>query len=199
MDVPEAQDISNFLTQVRAIADPTRIDVVDALMVVGSATGTELGRMVPNAKSSMRWHLKQLEAGGFIEPVDRAAKPVVWRATEQKMRWTAEQAQDPQLQVEVQELERVLTDRRRRRIADWAEKSDGPAWAGTGWPEVYISRDYILHNVAPEDLEQLDEDLVSVVEAFRARLASQRSGSHDVTRGEAVFLTLGGFPWQPHK
>lgn len=182
----------SFLERIEVISVPARVRIIDVLTVVGSATATELGRMIPEAKSAMRWHIQRLEEAGFIRHQE-GTKPAVWEPDETRMVWAPEDAEDPKAVLALQELERVFTDRRRQMLGEWALERWEKPWAGTPWAEAAISRDYILPAATAEDLEWLDEHVTALLSTFRDRIASH--GTEDEAT-EAVFLTVGAFPWR---
>lgn len=187
-----AEERDELLVRLRAISDPVRIDIIDALMAGASATRTELGRMVPVAKGGMRWHLKKLEEAGFIVAVP-GTDPEEWAATRMPVAWSADEV-DPEVVRAVAEFDRVRTDRRRRRLADWADQRYERPWAGTAWPEASISRDWVIPGATVEDLERLDQRITQVIGEFREQVqAAENDG------GETIFLTVGAFPWRPPK
>lgn len=182
---------STFLERIEVISVPARVELVDALTVVGSASTTELGRMVPEAKAAIRWHVARLQEAGFIRQKP-GAKKGVWEPAETKMAWSPDDAEDPDVTLALQELERVLTDRRRRRLGEWALARWERPWAQTEWAEAAISRDYIQPAATTEDLEWLDERIVKLMTQFRARVARDAE-----VASEPVFVTFGAFPWRP--
>lgn len=187
-----AEERDELLLRLRAISDPVRIDIIDVLMAGTSATRTELGRMVPVAKGGMRWHLKKLEEAGFIVAVP-GTDPEEWAATRMPVAWSADEV-DPEVVRAVAEFDRVRTDRRRRRLADWADQRYERPWAGTAWPEASISRDWVIPGATVEDLERLDQRITQVIGEFREQVkAAENDG------GETIFLTVGAFPWRPPK
>lgn len=186
----DPEDRTELLHRLRAISDPVRIDLVDVLMSGPPATSTQLGRMVPAAKGGMRWHLKQLDEAGFVQAMP-GTDPVVWEATRQPVAWSADE-KDPAVLLAVAEFDRVRTDRRRQRLAQWSDARYDRPWSGTAWPEASISRDWTIPNVGVEDLERLDERIVEVLREFRDEVEAAGNDS-----GETVFVTVGAFPWRP--
>ncbi|WP_117215576.1 winged helix-turn-helix domain-containing protein [Allorhizocola rhizosphaerae] len=54
----------------RALAHPVRIKLVNALVVHGPATATELADRIADTPANCSWHLRQLAKFGFIEEAD---------------------------------------------------------------------------------------------------------------------------------
>lgn len=187
-----SEERAELLRRLHAISDPVRIDIIDVLMAGTSATRTELGRMVPVAKGGMRWHLKKLEEAGFIVAVPDT-EPVQWAATRTPVAWSADEV-DAEVVRAVAEFDRVRTDRRRRRLADWSDQRYERPWAGTAWPEASISRDWVIPGATVEDLERLDEQISHLIGEFREQVQASKNDD-----GETIFLTVGAFPWRPPK
>lgn len=180
-----------FLERIEVISVPVRVDLIDAVTVKGSATSTELGRLVPEGRAAIRWHMERLEKVGFIRR-QPGSKPPVWEPWQTRMEW--DDPDDPAVNLAFQELERVLTDRRRRRLSEWALGRWERPWVGTDWSNSAIGRDYVEPAVRAEDLEWLDEQMVAVMKQFRERVAHLEPADDGV---EAGFVTLGAFPWRP--
>lgn len=181
------------LERIEVISVPARVELIDALQVKGSATATELARVVTEGRAAIRWHMERLEDAGFIRRRPET-DPVVWEPAETRMEWA--DPDDPDLNLALQELERVLTDRRRRRLSEWALGRWESPWVGTAWSNSAISRDYVLPAVTADDLDWLDEKVVAVMEEFRARVSAREHGTEGV---EAAFISLGAFPWRPDR
>jgi DNA-binding transcriptional ArsR family regulator len=54
----------------RAMAHPVRIKLINALVLQGPATATELADRVGDTPANCSWHLRQLAKFGFIEEAD---------------------------------------------------------------------------------------------------------------------------------
>lgn len=184
-------DRAAFLERIEVISVPTRVDLIDALKIKGSATSTELARVVPEGRSATRWHLERLEHAGFIRRRPDT-KPPVWEPAQTRMDWS--DPGDKQVTLALQELERVLTDRRRRRLSEWALGRWERPWVGTEWSNAAISHDYVLPAARAEDLDWLDAQMTQVMAQFRERVQDLDPAADDV---EGAFVTLGAFPWRP--
>lgn len=180
-----------FLQRIEVISVPARVDLIDAVTVKGAATTTELARLTSEGRAAVRWHMERLEAVGFIRRRP-GSSPTVWEPAQTKMVWS--DPGDTQVNLALQELERVLTDRRRRRLREWALGRWEQPWVGTEWSNGAISYDYVLPAVRAKDLVWLEDELLEVMERFRDRLDALDPEDSDV---EAGFVTIGAFPWRP--
>lgn len=185
-----------FLERIEVISVPARADLLDALLVTGAATTTELGRMVPEAKSSMPWHMRRLEESGFVRRQDGSGtgRKAIWEPDDPRIEWSSDEVQDDEVTLAFQELERIVTDRRRRRLGEWALARWERPWAATPWSEAAIGRDYVLPAATADDLAWLDKEVVKLMGLFRTRVADRQPNDPDT---EALFISLGAFPWRP--
>ena len=55
---------------IRALAHPARMTILSRLLDDGPATATECAEVVGQSPSACSYHLRQLAAFGFIEPVE---------------------------------------------------------------------------------------------------------------------------------
>lgn len=167
------------------LSDPTRLRLLDALLMLGEANATTLTRAVPSAKGAVPWQMGRLEAVGLAEVVRVDGTRKVWRARDpEPVEWAAAMAEDPQLRLAVHELERVVTLRRMWRMQRWA--ADRELWPRE-WVDAAISRDYLLW-LTPTELDQLDSRLHAAVEA------AKEPSNVRPDDAEPVFISLTGFP-----
>ena len=197
-----AKENRRRLRHLRAMsADPTRMDLFEALKVEGGPlSSAELGRRVPAARGGLQAHLRKLEEGEWVERVSGGGRQSVWQTRGGSIAWSESDVVDPDVALAVEELYWVSLQRRINRIRRFdAERQTGD------WPDVWvdasIGRDYSLWLTAA-DLEDLDREVVATMEKYRSRaLAHQvegRAGAEqpDPARppAELVFVTISGFP-----
>ena len=184
-------DKDALLERIEVLSAPVRGDLVDALLVKGSATTAELARYAREGRAAVRWHMERLEAVGMVKR--RAdSQPTVWEPDEPRMDWS--DPDDKEMSLALQELERVLMDRRRRRLSEWALGRWERPWVGSEWSDASISRDYVVPAVRAQDLEWLDGRVVALMDEFRERVADVAGSEESI---EASFVTIAAFPWRP--
>lgn len=183
-----------LLERIEVISVPARVDLIDALVVAGSATSTELGRMVPEAKTAIRWHLSRLEDMDFIRRREDGGSRPVWEPNELQIDFSSADAKDSGVTLALQEFERVVTDRRKRRLGEWALGRWEKPWASTPWVDAAIGREYVLPAATAEDLDWLDGKVLELMAEFRTMVEPRQREDPDT---EGVFITLGAFPWRP--
>lgn len=189
MGTPE--ESAELLERTEVLSVPVRGELLDALLVKGAATSAELARFVHEGRSATRWHMERLESVGMVKRRPET-EPTVWEPDSPKTEWS-----DPSgkgMNLALQEMERVVMDRRRKRMSEWALGRWERPWVGTEWSNSAISRDYVLPAVRAEDLAWLDERLLEVMDDFREKVAGLDTAEEGV---EAAFVTIGAFPWRP--
>lgn len=189
---PTDPNVSNHaarLERFRALADPTRLSILEALRIRDQLTTTELGRLMPHAKGSMRHHLKVLASAGLIKPVSGAAW--VEASPDALMVETSGASQDAEEAVVMRLLDYIVKHRRVGRIERWERDRKEGKWPQ--WAENDLGRDYVVKMTVAE-LTALDQALNAVVADHREQ-ASRRRDQKGLEGEELVFLTLLGFPF----
>lgn len=186
-----SDESAELLERAEVLSVPVRGDLLDALLVLGAASSAELARFVREGRAATRWHMERLEAVGMVKRRP-GEEPTVWEPDSPRTDWS-----DPSgkgMNLALQEMERVVMDRRRKRMSEWALGRWESPWVGTDWSNSAISRDYVLPAVRAEDLDWLDKRLLEVMDELRARVAEVDPEEDEV---EAAFVTVGAFPWRP--
>ena len=65
--------------RIRALAHPTRLELLDFLHEKGEATATECSRRLGESVASCSFHLRMLGKYGYIEPAERRGREKPWR------------------------------------------------------------------------------------------------------------------------
>lgn len=178
------EDLERF----RAMANPVRFELVEALELRGPLTERDLRRVA--STRSIKHHLRVLHAAGYIEP---GAQEDVWQLTENDgpvVAWTQEAAADPRVELVIRELERITSDRRARRVERFDKEVEAGVWPGT-WAEAAVARDYLL-SMTLEELAEFEERLVSLMDEFKMRCAP--AGRPNDGERQDTFVTLAAFP-----
>ncbi len=189
---PDEAGFDVLLLRFQALADTVRQLLLDVLHVDGPQTMAELRRKVPAAKGSLRWDLTRLEQAGVVARTGEGLS-AIWGVVRGDIGFTEQVASHPRAAAAVQEFDRVLTERRITRLRAWAVERHTRRW-NAEWSDASISRDYLVRLTASE-LDELDGELHECIDAMRRR-ASHRHDAGDVAGEEAVFITIGGFPFR---
>jgi len=74
--------------ELRAIAHPIRLRLLDELFLCGPATATELAERVDQSPANCSWHLRQLARYGYVEEADGGVgRRRPWRAVARRRSW----------------------------------------------------------------------------------------------------------------
>lgn len=76
--------------ELRAMAHPLRLRLVEELGLDGPLTATELAERVDESPSNLSWHLRQLAKHGYVEEVDAPGRRRPWRLTSISHSWGEE-------------------------------------------------------------------------------------------------------------
>jgi hypothetical protein len=109
----------------RALAHPLRLDLIEALTVLGPATAATCARHLGSTQALCSFHLRQLAKYGFVEQAagsgDRRERP--WRLTDVEQSWSGEGETGAQ-------LDRVFLQREADKMLRWVDRSvqEPEAW-----------------------------------------------------------------------
>lgn len=176
----------------RALSDPTRLQIVEALRFRPRLTTAELMRITKNR--SLAHHLRTLEDAQIIRVVGEPDRTrTVWEEVpighRPQAEWDESMATDPEMTAAIRALERATTYRRISRMREFDDQVRDGEW-GDDWADAAIGRDYQLQLTAQE-LEQLDEQLAELLERWK-KISQTRSADRGAT--EHIYVTLAGFP-----
>lgn len=172
--------------ELRALAHPARLSLVEALAEHGPLSATEAAEHVGESPSSCSWHLRQLARFGFVEeagPVTGRRRP--WRLTSHGLSFTVDDTQDAERQMAGRALERLFTDRYFERAARGLQAR---ASLPTAWQRATGTDQFLLH-VTPDELRALNAEVLSVLSRYHDRTldpSRRPAGSRTV---EAVLFT----------
>lgn len=176
--------------ELRAILNPTRLQLYEALMTNGPATAAKLGAQVNLASGSLTYHLRQMVRQGLVEQVDSLSddgREKWFGAVPGGIRWSlADFDESPASQAAARTAVGVLFTRHVQRLEAWL--ANRSRWSRR-WRRAAHSTDTVLR-LTPEQLTNLAEDLDSL-------LAKWREESGEVEGSQAVFLFAHAFPLEP--
>jgi DNA-binding transcriptional ArsR family regulator len=177
----------------RAIAHPLRVRLYELLTSEGPATVSQLAEKLGAMVGTVSYHLRQLEAYGYIEAAPELAKSrreTWWRAVPGGLRWSdvaLEQA--PGGREASDAARRVVFGRQIDRLRSWNEHTD--EW-DSSWRSAAFSTDMLL-TLTPEELEQFGKDVGAVVHRW---VETTRDGATpDSSDRQQVFFFAHAFPF----
>jgi DNA-binding transcriptional ArsR family regulator len=173
----------------RAMAHPTRIDLMELVAREGELTATEAGQRLGLTPANCSFHLRQLAKHGFVEegePRPGRARP--WRIGSVRHSWD-ETGADSETDAAAQALTSVILDRDIGRLHAWisGRRTVDPAWRKAAFLTeslMYLTR---------EELEALGQAITDQVLAYSDRIDPARRPDGAVP---VQFLTA-GFPLPP--
>ncbi|WP_189112712.1 winged helix-turn-helix domain-containing protein [Pilimelia terevasa] len=121
--------------ELRAIAHPVRLQLLDELFLGGPATATELAERLSQSPANCSWHLRQLARYGYVEEAGGGAgRRRPWRAIFRPRRWGA--ADDSAALAHAgSAVSELLLRRELDQLSDWraARRAEPAAWRDNGF------------------------------------------------------------------
>ena len=125
----ELNEVSNPLT-LRALAHPSRVRLLEELVMIGPATATELAERVGESPANCSWHLRQLALHGFVEEAGGGrGRKRPWRLVARVSEWGRDDSHG-ELNVVGDAVARMLLDREVVALREWMawRRHDDPRW-----------------------------------------------------------------------
>jgi predicted ArsR family transcriptional regulator len=153
--------------ELRALAHPVRLGLLEALAEHGAMTATQAGERVGESPSSCSWHLRQLAKFGFVQEAGAASgRRRPWQLTSYGLSFTVDDTQDVETQAAGRVLERLFVDRYLDRAARALQARPGLT---TAWQRATGTSQFVLH-VTPQELEALNEEVRAVLSRYHDRV-----------------------------
>lgn len=114
----------------KALAHPLRLDLLEALQIHGAQTATQLAARLGESPSNCSWHLRKLAEHGFVAEVEGVAgRSRPWQVVSEGLSWS-----EAELEPEASAAGHALTDAllnrevQRLRAARQVEHLQPPEW-----------------------------------------------------------------------
>ncbi|HEY1832763.1 MAG TPA: helix-turn-helix domain-containing protein [Acidimicrobiales bacterium] len=152
----------------RALSHPVRIAIIEALILHGPLTATQVGEKIAESATTCSFHLRQLAKYGFVEEAGGGkGRERPWRMTSIGMRFGDPNA-DPEAEIAAGVLGRLVRERQLERY--WAWRTTRTSYP-TRWREAAIDNQHVFF-VTIEELEALNREIEQLLlPRFRERLA----------------------------
>jgi len=152
----------------RALAHPVRIALLEALILTGPMTATEVGERIGESPTTCSFHLRQLAKYGFVEEAGGGkgrARP--WRMTSIGFSIAVPDDQ-PEAELAGTVVARMFRERQLDRYRTWLEtKGSYPA----RWRSAALDGEYLFY-LTVEELERLNDQLsAELYQRMHERLA----------------------------
>ena len=169
----------------RALTHPVRIELIEALLLGGAMTATEVGERIGESPTTCSFHLRQLARYGFVEEAGGGkGRSRPWRLTATGMQFSSVHA-DPETELAAVTLVRMLRDRQFARYQTWLETNQN---FPREWRDAAASSESIIY-LTPAELDELGEEVLALVlPRFRERLTDPARRPPDALPVEILML-----------
>jgi DNA-binding transcriptional ArsR family regulator len=150
---------------IRALAHPTRLALLEALGLHGELTATEAAAIVGESPSSCSFHLRTLAKHGFVEETGGGSgRQRPWRIAH--LGTSIPSFEDAERSVAADALGSMYVDRQLERFRQWrARRLEAPAeWRRASTVTEMVSW------VTPEELKELNDDAREAIDKYRDRM-----------------------------
>jgi predicted ArsR family transcriptional regulator len=152
----------------RAVAHPTRLELIGLLRAAGPLTATQAGERLGESAASCSFHLRQLAKYGLVEEAGGGrGRERPWRATALFTRLPSI-ARTPEQAAASELLSSVIADRYFERLRDWLGRRAGEP---VDWQQAGSFGDRILF-VTADELSELSRTVDALLDAFVERVSS---------------------------
>lgn len=164
----------------RAMAHPTRLELIGLLRRGGPLTATQAGELIGESPASCSFHLRQLAKYGLVEEAGGGrGRERPWRATAISTEWPVF-GESEETRAAGEMLSRVVVERYFESAVEWLERqpSEPPEWA-----EAAPLGDALVYMTA-EELREVEARIRELFEPFLERLedgAPRVEGSRPVS------------------
>lgn len=170
----------------RAMAHPTRIDLMELIAREGELTATEAGERLGLTPANCSFHLRTLAKHGFVEEGEpRSGRSRPWRIGSARHSWD-ETGADAETDAAAQALTSVVLDRDVARLQAWIA---GRREVDAAWRKAAFLTESLMY-LTCEELTALGEAITEQVLAYSDRIDPDRRPDGAVP---VQFLTA-GFP-----
>jgi DNA-binding transcriptional ArsR family regulator len=171
----------------RALAHPTRLDLMGLLRRGEPLTATQAGERIGESAASCSFHLRQLAKYGLVEEAGGGrGRERPWRATAISTEWAARGA-DEETDAAGTLLSKVVVERYFQNTIGWLDRrgSEDPEWIEAG-----MISDALVYMTA-EELLEIDAKIRALLEPYLRRLEDREPPA---AGARAVNLIALGFP-----
>lgn len=171
----------------RALAHPTRLDLMGLLRRGGPLTATQAGEQIGESAASCSFHLRQLAKYGLVEEAGGGrGRERPWQATAISTEWAA-RGEDEETDAAGALLSRVVVERYFQSAIDWLDRRGGedPKWIEAG-----AITDALVY-MTPAELREVDAKIRAVIEPYLQRLEAK---DPPAAGARLVSLIALGFP-----
>lgn len=165
--------------EMRALAHPVRVALLEALTREGPLTATEASELLGESPANCSFHLRTLAKYGFVEEADGGsgrARP--WRRVALGQSFSEDQA-DPEASVAAQALSDISTERVFERQRYFTHNQNN---FSAEWKDASFNAD-VLTYLTPAELKEIEQEIFAILTRYSARtldLTERPSGAGPV-------------------
>jgi predicted transcriptional regulator len=175
--------------EIRAIAHPVRIALLEALSREGPLTCTQAAELVDESPANCSFHLRTLAKYGFVEEAPGGSgRERPWRRV--SFGESLELTEGGEAGVAAQAFAHLAHTRTFDRISNYVNSA---ASYSAEWNDAAFMADWLVY-VTPEELAEIRDSVLEQMSKFRARTADK---SLRPEGSRAVQLAAYGFPLPP--
>ncbi|HVT65480.1 MAG TPA: winged helix-turn-helix domain-containing protein [Mycobacteriales bacterium] len=183
----DARPLTNA-REIRAIAHPVRIALLEALSREGPLTATQAAEIVDESPANCSFHLRTLAKYGFVEEAGGSGRQRPWRRV--SLGQSLELTEEGEAGVAAQAFAHLAHERTFSRISNYVNTA---STYPQGWHDASFMADWLVY-VTPEELAEIQAAVLEQMSRFRER-TGDRSLRPEGSR--AVQLAAYGFPLPP--
>jgi len=171
----------------RALAHPTRLDLIGLLRRGEPLTATQAGERIGESAASCSFHLRQLAKYGLVEEAGGGrGRERPWQATAISTEWASRGA-DEEEDAAGTLLSKVVVERYLQNAIGWLERRGSE---DTEWIEAAMISDALVYMTADE-LREIDKQIRALLEPYLKRLEDKEPPAAEA---RPVNLIAIGFP-----
>lgn len=174
--------------ELRALAHPARIAIMEQLSAHRELTATQLAELIGESPSNCSWHLRKLAEHGFVEPAGEVAgrrKP--WRMIDARITFGDLDASDVSDKASAS-LTRMWLERNLDAFLDAQQRV--PLELSRSWAEAITSKQELVW-LTPAQLRELTEAITRLVGEYNRPDSGSRDRDPDA---RPCSLAFWGFP-----
>ena len=174
----------------RALAHPTRLALLEAILREGPLTATEAANLLDDSPGNISWHLGILAKYGYIEEVGAKGRRRPWRLASLGASFSPANEEARDFAAAEEALETTVLEMSRARYRQWqaSRHAFGAEWRRASFTNVSI--EYLT----AEELDALSNEFTALLQRYSDRAVDRAQRPRDAL---PVQVTAMGHPLPP--
>jgi DNA-binding transcriptional ArsR family regulator len=170
----------------RALAHPIRLALLEVLGVHGPLTATEAGELIGESPSSCSFHLRTLARHNFVEETGLGrGRQRPWRLVQIGMSFSDAMAADPETRIAAEALSQMFLERQLHRLRQWGVRRQA---ADPDWQDAATHTESMVW-LTPDELRVLNADVLEVLMRHLDRLTDPDQRPPDAELVELLYFS----------